>query len=87
VIATAGLLMDYCIDRNKREATADFAGLVTSRSVFLGAEGCRVAHEGAAGAAIEDDPPTAAKHAAKLLPVDPVNPALEAALHDEFAEP
>ena len=42
----AGLLMDYRIDRNRREVTADLAGLVTSRSVFLGAEGCRVAHEG-----------------------------------------
>ena len=33
------------------------------------------------------DPPTAAKPAAKPLPVDPVNPALEAALDREFAEP
>jgi hypothetical protein len=31
--------MDYRIDRDKREVTADLAGLVTSRSVFLGAEG------------------------------------------------
>ena len=46
VIAPAGLLMDYRIDRNNREVTADLAGLATSRSVFLGAEGCRVAHEG-----------------------------------------
>jgi hypothetical protein len=41
VIAPTGLLMDYHIDRNKREVTADLVGLVTSRSVFLGAEGCR----------------------------------------------
>ena len=53
VIAPAGLLMDYRIDRNRKEVTADLAGLVTSRSVFLGAEGCRVAHEGAARAAID----------------------------------
>jgi len=87
VIAPAGLLMDYRIDRNKREVTADLAGVVTSRSVFLGAEGCRVAHEGVAGAPMDVDPLTAAKHAAKPLPVDPVNPALEAALDREFAEP
>jgi hypothetical protein len=87
VIAPAGLLMDYRIDRNKREVTADLAGLVTSRSVFLGAEGCRVAHDGGAMAPMDDDPPTAAKHAAKPLPVDPINPALEAALDREFAEP
>ena len=80
VIAPAGLLMNYRIDRNKREVTADLAGLVTSRSVFLGAEGCRVAHEGAESTPMDDDPPTAAKHAAKPLPVDAVNPALEAAL-------
>jgi hypothetical protein len=30
--------MDYRIDRDKREVTADLSGLVTSRSVFLGAE-------------------------------------------------
>lgn len=36
---------------------------------------------------MDDDPPTAAKHAAKALPVDPVNPAREAALDREFAEP
>ena len=87
VIAPAGLLMDYRIDRNKREVTADLAGVVTSRSVFLGAEGCRVAHDRAAGAPLDDDPPTAAKHAAKPLRVNPVNPALEAALDREFAEP
>jgi hypothetical protein len=37
VIAPAGLLMDYRIDRDKKEVTADLAGLITSRSVFLGA--------------------------------------------------
>jgi hypothetical protein len=36
---------------------------------------------------MHDDPPTAAKHAATLLPVDRVNPALEEALDREFAEP
>src|SRR6516162_11174529 len=72
VIAPAGLLMDYHIDRNKREVTADLAGLVTSRSVFLDAEGCRVAHQGAASAQMHDDPPTAAKHAATPLRVDPM---------------
>ena len=36
---------------------------------------------------MDDDPPTAAKHAAKPLPVDPVNRVLEAALDREFAEP
>jgi len=88
VIAPAGLLMDYRIDRTKGEVTADLAGLVSSRSVFLGAEGCRVAHEGGAGAPIDqNDPPTAAQHAAKPLPVDPVSPALEAALDREFAKP
>jgi CubicO group peptidase (beta-lactamase class C family) len=88
VIAPAGLLMDYRIDRTKGEVTADLAGLVSSRSVFLGAEGCRVAHEGGAGAPIDqNDPPTAAQHAAKPLPVDPVSLALEAALDREFAEP
>jgi CubicO group peptidase (beta-lactamase class C family) len=87
VIAPAGLLMDYHIDRNKREVTADLAGLVTSRSVFLDAEGCRVAHQGAASAQMHDDPPTGAKHAAKPLPVDPDNPAREGALDREFAEP
>jgi CubicO group peptidase (beta-lactamase class C family) len=86
VIAPAGLLIDYRIDRNKREVTADLAGLVTSRSVFLGAEGCRVAHGDGAMAPTDDDPPAAAKHAAKPLLVDPVNPALEAALDREFAE-
>jgi CubicO group peptidase (beta-lactamase class C family) len=69
------------------ELTADLAGLVTSRSVFLGAEGCRVGREGAAMAPVDDDPPATAKHAAKPLPVDPVSPALEAALDREFAEP
>jgi hypothetical protein len=34
--------MHYSIDRNKREVTADLAGLVASWSVFLRAEGCRV---------------------------------------------
>jgi hypothetical protein len=34
-----------------------------------------------------DDPPTPAKHTAKPLPIDPVSPALEAALDREFAEP
>jgi hypothetical protein len=87
VIAPAGMLMDYRIDHRKREVTADLAGLVSSRSVFLGAEGCRVAHEGPAAAPIDDDLPTPAKHAAKPLPVDPVNPALEAALDREFTEP
>ena len=87
VIAPAGLLMDYRIDRDRKEVTADLAGLVTSRSVFLGAEGCRVAHEGAAGVPVDDDPPTPAKHAAEPLPVDPVNLTLEAALDREFAEP
>jgi CubicO group peptidase (beta-lactamase class C family) len=87
VIAPAGPLMDYRIDRDKKEVTADLAGLVTSRSVFLGAEGCRVAHEGAARAPMGGDPPTPANHAAKPLPLDPVNPALEAALDREFAEP
>ena len=87
VIAPVGLLMDYHIDRNRKEVTADLAGLLTSRSVFLGAEGCRVAHDRAAGAPLDDDPPTAAKHAAKPLRVNPVNPALEAALDREFAEP
>jgi len=87
VIAPVGLLMDYRIDRNKREVTADLGGLVTSRSVFLGAEGCRVAHDDGAMAPTDDDPPRAAKHAAKPLPVDPDNPVLEAALDREFAEP
>jgi len=87
VIAPAGLLMDYRIDRTKKEVTADLAGLVTSRSVFLGAEGCRVTHEGAVAAPIDNDPSMAAKHAAKPLPVDPANPALETALDREFAEP
>ena len=86
-IAPAGLLTDYRIDRNKKEVTANLAGLITSRSVFLGAEGCRVVHEGAAPAAMDDDPPTGAIHAAKPLPVDRVNPALEAALDRQFAEP
>ena len=35
---------------------------------------------------MDDDPPTAAKQAAKPLPVDPANPALEAALDREFTE-
>ena len=67
--------MDYRIDRNRKKVAADLAGLVTSRLVFLGAEGCRVAHQGAASAQMHDDPPTPAKHAAKPLPVDPVSPA------------
>src|SRR6516165_2184079 len=87
VIAPAGLLMDYRVDRTKREVTADLGGLVTSVSVFLGVEGCRVVHEGTASAPMDDDPPGAAEHAAKPMPVDPVNPALEAALDREFAEP
>jgi CubicO group peptidase (beta-lactamase class C family) len=87
VIAPAGVLMDYRIDRDKREVTADLAGMITSRSVFLGAEGCRVAHEGAAGAPTDDDPLTAAKRAAMPLALDPVSPALEIALDREFAEP
>jgi CubicO group peptidase (beta-lactamase class C family) len=86
-IAPVGFLMDYRIDRNRKEVTAKLAGLVTSRSVFLGAEGCRVAHEGAAPVAMADDPPTTASRATNPLPVDPVNPALEAALDREFAEP
>ena len=86
-IAPAGLLMDYRIDRDRKEVAADLAGLVTSRSVFLGAEGCRVAHEGAATAAMDDDRRTGAKHVARPLPVDPANPVLEAALDREFAEP
>jgi CubicO group peptidase (beta-lactamase class C family) len=86
VIAPVGFLMDYRIDRDRKEVTAVFAGLVSSRAVFLGAEGCRIAHEGIAPAAM-DDLSTTAKHAAKPLPVDPVNPALEAALDREFAEP
>ena len=86
VIAAVGFMMDYRIDRDRKEVTADLAGRVTSRSVFLGAEGCRIAHEGIPPAAT-DDPPPAAKQAAKSLPVDPVNPALEAALDREFAEP
>jgi hypothetical protein len=86
-IAPAGFLMHYRIDRNRKEVTADLADLITSRSVFLGAEGCRVAHDGAIPTAMDDDPPTGAKPAAKPLPVDPVNPALEAALDREFAEP
>jgi hypothetical protein len=57
VIAPAGLLMDYRVDRTKREVTAELAGLITSRSVFLGVEGCRVVHEGAASAPMDDDPP------------------------------
>jgi hypothetical protein len=36
---------------------------------------------------MDDDPPAAAKHTAKPLPVDPVSLALEAALDCEFAEP
>jgi hypothetical protein len=87
VIAPAGLLMDYRIDRDKREVTADLAGLATSRSVFLAAKGCRVACGGVAPAPMGDDPPMPAKRAAMPLPVDPVNPALEAALDREFAEP
>ena len=86
VIAAVGFMMDYRIDRDRKEVTADLAGRVTSRSVFLGAEGCRIAHEGIPPTAA-DDPPPAAKQAAKPLPVDPVNPALEAALDREFAEP
>jgi CubicO group peptidase (beta-lactamase class C family) len=86
-IAPAGLLMDYHIDRDKKEVTANLASLITSRSVFLGAAGCRVAHEGAAPAALDDAPPTRAKDATKPLLIDPVNPALEAALDREFAEP
>jgi hypothetical protein len=86
-VAPSGLLMDYRIDRNRKEVTADLAGLVTSRSVFLGAQGCRIAHEGAVPAATDDDPPIAAKQPAKPLPIDPVDPALEAALDREFTEP
>ena len=70
-----------------RANTAAAVGLVTSRSVFLRAEGCRVTHEDVTRAQMDDDPPRTAKHAAKPLPVDPVNPALEAALDREFAEP
>jgi CubicO group peptidase (beta-lactamase class C family) len=86
VIAAVGFLMDYRVDRDRKEVTADFAGLVTSRSVFLGAEGCRIAREGIPPV-VREDPPPAAKHAAKPLPVDPINPAIEAALDREFAEP
>jgi hypothetical protein len=67
----------FRIDRNRKEVAADLAGLVTCRSVFLGAEGCRVANQGAASARMHDDPPTAPKPVAMLLPVGPVNPALE----------
>ena len=49
VIAPVGFLMHYRIDRDRKEVTAVLAGLVTSRAVFLGAEGCRIAHERAAG--------------------------------------
>jgi hypothetical protein len=55
VIAPAGLLMNYRIDRDKKEVIADLAGLIISRSVFLGAEGCRVVHEGAGPAVMDDN--------------------------------
>jgi CubicO group peptidase (beta-lactamase class C family) len=86
-IAPAGLLMDYRVNRDKKEVTASIAGMISSRSVFLGAEGCRVAHEDAAPVTTNDDPPTGATPATKPLPVDPVNPAFEAALDREFVEP
>jgi CubicO group peptidase (beta-lactamase class C family) len=86
VIAPVGFLMDYRIDRNGKEVTAKLAGLITSRSMFLGVEGCRIAHAGTQPARM-DERPRAAKQTAKPLPVDPVNPALEAALDREFAEP
>jgi CubicO group peptidase (beta-lactamase class C family) len=87
VIAPAGLLMGYRIDRDKKEVRASLAGLVTSRSVFVGAEGCRVVHANAQPAASVDEPLTVANGGAAPLPVDPVNPLLEAALDREFTEP
>jgi CubicO group peptidase (beta-lactamase class C family) len=86
VIAPAALVMNYRIDRTKREVTADLAGLITSRSVFFGAEGCRVAHEGVALPRTEADEPDVAKARTKPLPVNSINPALEAALDRAFAE-
>jgi CubicO group peptidase (beta-lactamase class C family) len=92
VIAPVGLLMGYRIDHEKKEVRASLAGLVSSRSVFVGAEGCRVAHGNAAPAASLGDRPVeyrlaAANGGVTPLPVDPRNAVLEAALDREFAEP
>ena len=77
------------IDRERGEVTARFAGLVESRAIYRGAEGCLVE----AGAPPANPPATLPPAAPSLLPeiagpepVETVNPTIRAALDAAFTE-
>ena len=77
------------IDRERGEVTARFAGLVESRAIYRGAEGCLVE----AGAPPANPPATLPPAGPSLLPeiagpepVETVNPTIRAALDAAFTE-
>jgi hypothetical protein len=77
------------IDRERGEVTARFAGLVESRAIYRGAEGCLVE----AGAPPANPPATLPPAAPSLLPeiagpepVETANPTIRAALDAAFSE-
>lgn len=81
-------LVHYRLDRERKEVTANFAGIFRSRAVYRGAEGCLVVQGPV------KEPASAPPPEASLLPsiagpeiVTPTDPALAAALDHEFADP
>lgn len=87
-VAPVSALLSHHVDREKREVTASFAGMVHSRAVFRGDTGC-IVQQGPLPVAPADPGP----RAPSLLPpiagpntVAPSDPALTAALDHAFAE-
>jgi hypothetical protein len=87
-VAPVSALLRHHVDRQKREATASFAGMIKSRAVYRGETGCIVAQGPLPAAPVDPGP-----RAASLLPplagpsvVAPTDPTLTAALDHAFAE-
>lgn len=87
-VSPVSLLLSHHIDREKKEVTASFAGMVHSRAVYRGETGC-VIQQGALPPAPSDPGPRAAPLLAPIAGtslVTPSDPRLAAALDRAFIE-
>jgi len=83
-------LLRHKVDRDKAEVTATFAGMAESRAAFRGPLGCIVLTEPPPPAepiALGEAAPSLLPEISGPTPVEPTDPALEAALGRAFEEP
>ncbi len=82
-------LISHRVDRERGEVTARFAGLIESRAVYRGAEGCLLVKDPLPAPERIDHKPAATALLPAIAgpaPVEPKDPAIKAALDRAFAE-